>query len=47
MHWKTLLLTLLILGGCQDKDWQTKEIAGLMPALAFEMVDENCFKTDF
>lgn len=35
------LLALLLLGGCQDKDWQTKEIAGLMPTLAFEMVDEN------
>nr|WP_299241224.1 SCO family protein [uncultured Halomonas sp.] len=36
----TLFVTLWI-AGCSDQAWQTKDISGLMPSLAFELVDEN------
>ncbi|MEL7968109.1 SCO family protein [Vreelandella neptunia] len=31
----------LSLMGCADQTWQTKDISGLMPPLAFDLVDEN------
>ncbi|MCL7930384.1 SCO family protein [Halomonas llamarensis] len=31
----------LWLMGCADQTWQTKDISGLMPPLAFDLVDEN------
>jgi len=40
---KSLLLILipLLLGGCKNTAWQTKDISGLMPPLAFTLTDEN------
>lgn len=35
------LFVTLWLAGCSDPDWQTKDISGLMPSLAFELIDEN------
>ncbi|WP_346840087.1 SCO family protein [Microbulbifer sp. SAOS-129_SWC] len=31
----------LLLGGCGDRGWQTKDISGLMPPLEFKLTDEN------
>jgi protein SCO1/2 len=37
-----LLSTCLLLAGCgSDADWQTKDISGLMPELAFTLTSEN------
>jgi len=38
------LLPMLVSGlllGCGERDWQTKDISGLMPPLAFELIDEH------
>ncbi|MHA3026625.1 SCO family protein [Chromohalobacter israelensis] len=35
------LIVTLWLAGCSEPPWQTKDISGLMPPLAFELVDEN------
>ncbi|WP_306168983.1 SCO family protein [Halomonas sp. MMSF_3323] len=35
------LFVTLWLAGCSEPPWQTKDISGLMPPLAFELVDEN------
>ncbi|WP_253742612.1 SCO family protein [Halomonas sp. THAF12] len=35
------LFVTLWLAGCSEPSWQTKDISGLMPPLAFELVDEN------
>ncbi len=36
-----ILLALLALAGCGGEDWRTKEIASLMPPLAFTLIDER------
>jgi len=36
-----LLLFTLLSGGCADPAWHTKDISHLMPALEFELTDEN------
>ncbi len=42
MHrWIMALIVTLWLAGCSEPPWQTKDISGLMPPLAFELVDEN------
>tara|TARA_Y100001001_G_C8007767_1_gene308648 strand:+ start:2407 stop:2985 length:579 start_codon:yes stop_codon:yes gene_type:complete len=42
MHrWIMALFVTLWLAGCSEPPWQTKDISGLMPPLAFELVDEN------
>ncbi|QFT86701.1 hypothetical protein FIU88_17285 [Halomonas sp. THAF12] len=42
MHrWIMALFVTLWLAGCSEPSWQTKDISGLMPPLAFELVDEN------
>ncbi|TDX22194.1 protein SCO1/2 [Modicisalibacter xianhensis] len=40
---KKLLLLLggMLLVGCSEPSWQTKDISGLMPPLAFELTNEN------
>lgn len=40
---RTLLLVLgtVLLVGCTESGWQTKDISGLMPALEFELTNEN------
>ncbi|MFG6178189.1 SCO family protein [Halomonas sp. THAF12] len=35
------LLALLVLAGCGEDDWRTKDIASLMPPLAFTLTDER------
>ncbi|MDC8802670.1 SCO family protein [Halomonas pacifica] len=35
------LFVTLWIAGCSNPDWQTKDISGLMPSLAFELIDEN------
>jgi protein SCO1/2 len=40
-RWIIPVLVSLWLAGCGEKAWQTKDISGLMPSLAFELVDEN------
>lgn len=39
--YKALLLTLLLLAGCSEPAWQTKDISELMPPLEFQLTDEN------
>ena len=42
MHrWIMALFVTLWLAGCSEPPWQTKDISGLMPPLAFELVDET------
>ena len=36
-----LLVALPLLSGCSEQSWRTKDISGLMPALEFELTDEN------
>lgn len=36
-----VLLALLTLSGCGESDWDTKDIASLMPPLAFTLTDEQ------
>ncbi|MCK2182698.1 SCO family protein [Halomonas getboli] len=36
-----VLSTLLALAGCGEPDWRTKDIASLMPPLAFTLTDER------
>ncbi|MDR5889466.1 MULTISPECIES: SCO family protein [Halomonas] len=36
-----LLLALLVMAGCGEPEWRTKDIASLMPPLAFTLVDER------
>lgn len=40
---RSAVLTLGVFGlaGCSDPSWQTKDIAGVMPELAFALTDEN------
>lgn len=40
-RWLLLALVALVLSGCGEQSWQTKDISGLMPALEFTLVDEN------
>jgi len=40
-RWIMTALASLWLVGCGEQAWQTKDISGLMPPLAFELVDEN------
>ena len=39
--WLLLVLTALLLAGCGKQGWQTKDITGSMPALEFNLTDEN------
>lgn len=39
--WLLLALSTLMLAGCGEQSWQTKDISGIMPALAFRLTDEN------
>ncbi len=40
-RWIMTIFASLWLAGCGEQAWQTKDISGLMPPLAFELVDEN------
>jgi len=40
-RWIMTAFASLWLVGCGEQAWQTKDISGLMPPLAFELVDEN------
>jgi protein SCO1/2 len=35
------ILVAVLLTGCSDPDWRTKDISGLMPALEFQLTDEH------
>lgn len=39
--WLVIILSALLLSGCGEQSWQTKDISGLMPPLKFELTDEN------
>lgn len=42
MHKKLLLLlAMVLLGGCGESGWQTKDISGLMPPLEFALINEH------
>ncbi|GLZ87445.1 SCO1/SenC family protein [Metapseudomonas resinovorans] len=40
-QWLLLLLTALLLTGCGEPSWHSKDISGSMPALEFKLTDEN------
>ncbi|AYC33639.1 SCO family protein [Pseudomonas cavernae] len=40
-QWLLPVLTALLLAGCGEQGWQTKDITGFMPALEFNLTDEN------
>lgn len=37
----TLLCLLLLVAACSDSHWQTTDISGMLPTLAFTLTDEN------
>lgn len=39
--WLLPVLATLLLVGCQEQSWQTKDISGLMPPLEFKLTDED------
>ncbi len=39
--WRSLVLAALLLAGCGDASWRTKDISYLMRPLEFNLVDEN------